>query len=369
MRGLDALLATSEGRRFLAEQGTYDDPETFVGHLRPPAGESGGALPVYVHQQVYLDYRSSVVAKVLALRQLAAGSAAVRPEFLWIDTDRAGSDKLTLRLYLDGPRGPVAVRLAPARCEQREPRAIALDAGRLAEGLRRLERLILARPDGETALARFERLRPLLTADGSLADLSRRLTDAVFEATLDFRPQPVRVSGLIADGSLAQPLAMLLEQRSAFIAAVNARIAALRALDIDPHLQPLAEDYLPLFITSPADGRRLRLRFVQDGRLALAFAVDPAGRQYRYPLRSLSPAALEGRVGWSPDVTLPLLVARRYSGLVAGRSSALYMLVLGDALRRVLGQAPLPVLVPTAEKVFAGAFDSLFAAHLDGCRL
>ncbi len=378
MRNLAALQATPAGRAFLAQEMTFDDPAVFLDQLRPPRLGSGGELPpaqdlpVYVHQQLYLDYRASVVAKLLALRALQAQQPAVQPTMLWIDSDRAGSDKLSLRLYLRGAQGAIAVRLAPAGCEQREPRFIPLDPARLAAGVQRLAAVIGAQPGGGGArLARFAKLRPLLTADGSLADFGRRLSDTLFAEILDFRPRPLHSSALITTGALTPALTELLNQQPAFVASVNARIAALWALDVDARIRPLPADYLPLFIASPLDGRRLRLRLERDGPLRLATAVDAAGRRHRYELgrTELSLAQLDGQVHWSPDVTLPLLVNDRFSGLVAGRSSALYLLAFRPALRSLLRQEPLPVLVPRSWDVFAGAFDSLFDAYLDDRRL
>jgi hypothetical protein len=51
---------------------------------------------------------------------------------------------------------------------------------------------------------------------------------------------------------------------------------------------------------------------------------------------------------WSPDVCLPLYLNDLTSGWVAGRSTALYTLVLHEVQRRVLGKRPVPVLVPPA---------------------
>lgn len=373
MRDLAALLATPEGRAFLTAAGTTDEPGSFLAALKAPrAAPSETARPVFVHQQIYLDYRASVVAKLLALRDLALRSMALEPCFLWIDTDRAGSDKLSLRLYLPTPQGRTAVRLAPAGCEDREPRFIPLDPARLAAGLDHIAATIAGRPGGGgAAAARFAALRPLLAPGGTLADLGQRWSNALFEATLDWSPAALRVSDLVADGALRPALALLLNRRADFVAAVNARIAALRDFGIQPAMKPLPDDYLPLFLTDPVDGRRRRLRLERDGPLRLAVADGSGGRRHRFPLgrEALSLEALEAGAAWSPDVTLPLLVAEGFSGLVAGRSSALYLLVLQPAFAAVGGPPPLPVLVPRVWDVFPGAFDSLFAAALDGRQL
>jgi hypothetical protein len=372
VRGLDDLQSTPAGRRLLADEMTFVDPVVFINSLKVPARQEEGSAPcrpVYVHQQVYLDYRASVVAKVALLRTLSDLASDLRPDFLWIDTDRAGSDKLSLRLYLAGRQGGVPVRLAPPGCEPCEPRFIATDPGRLADAADRMERIIRSAPEASgVRLSRFERLRPLIAAGGTLAELSRRLTDFLFDETMAFRPCPALVSELAAAGALQPALDMLLNRLPAFIARFNERIAALQALDIDPHVRPLAEDYLPLFMSSPADDRRLRLRLVRDGGVQLACATDQDGKSYRYELGKgdVSVAALDGQVRWSPDVTLPVLVNDRYSGMVGGKSSALYMLVLRATMLKVLDMTPVPLLVPTAWNVFGGAFDSLLEAYLDG---
>ncbi len=112
----------------------------------------------------------------------------------------------------------------------------------------------------------------------------------------------------------------------------------------------------------------MRLRLVRDGSMSLACAVDSDGRRRCYELggRELSIKQLDEHVRWSPDVTLPILVNDRYSGMVGGKSSALYMLVCAEAMRKVLDMAPVPVLVPSNWDVFPGAFDSLLEAYLDG---
>ena len=354
---------------------TFDDPVVFTGCLKAPANRSdgGGGLsrerPVYAHQQVYLDYRASVVAKIRVLRTLRDVSSDIRPDFLWIDTDRSGSDKLSLRLYLAGRHGGVPVRLAPVGCEQSEPRFIVTDATRLAEAADRLARIIRSAPgDSGTRLARFEKLRPLIEAGGTLAELSRRLSDFLLDETMWFRPRPVPVSDLIASGELTPALETILNRLPEFVATFNERIRALQALDIEPQVRPLAEDYLPLFMTCPGDGRRLRLRLVRDGDVQLACAVDSTGTPHCYELgrSELSVAELDRQVRWSPDVTLPVLVNDRFSGMVGGRNSALYMLVLREVMRKVLDMAPVPLLVPSDWDVFPGAFDSLFEAYLDG---
>jgi hypothetical protein len=378
MRTLASLQSTSAGRDILEQAMTFDDPDRFLGHLRSPVrGDSGcdrpaRSLPVYAHQQVYFDYRASVVAKIRSLRELAHRSPDVAPAFVWIDTDRAGSDKLSLRLYLRTASGRVAVRPAPAGCEHQEPRFIAMDPVRVQAAIDRIGQIVRGRGGGSPAcLARLDRLRPLLNAGGTVSDVSRALTDGLLDETMAFRPAPVLVSHLIASGALHPVLDAILNRQAEVVAVFNAQVRALQALDIEPQVKPVPDDYLPLFMTCPRDGRRLRLRLVRDGGLHLACAVDAAGTAYRYELGRgvLAMQALDAGVRWSPDVMLPVLLNDRFSGMVAGKSSALYMLVFRAVMRQVLDMTPVPVLVPSDWDVFPGAFDSLFDAYLDGRRV
>ena len=377
MRGLMALRATRAGRALLEQELIFDDPDEFSALLRPPrfvnaAQFSRHDLPVYVHQQPYLDFRSSVVAKLLALRDLDDRVLNMRSDFIWIDTDRAASDKLGLRLYLPGPHGKVAVRFAPGGCDRHESRFIALDRDRIHEALNRMRQVVSQMPnDRKISLKQFERLKPVLETEGTLADLSLAIAGFLFAEVLSFEPRPVRVSNLIASRSFHTALETILNRQRRFVDAVNARIRHLCAMDVDPQVKPLPADYLPLFMTCPVDSRRLRLRLERDGKTKLACATDSSGREHRleFGQQGLTLEALDQNAQWSPDISLPMLVNYHYSGMVAGKSSALYMLVFNTAMQEVLSMAPCPVLVPPDFEVFPGQFDSLLYAYLSGNRI
>jgi hypothetical protein len=263
----------------------------------------------------------------------------------------------------------VPVRLAPTGCERMEPRFIRMDAARLRHSVDRIAQLIRQMPgNGKVGLARFERLRPFLEGGDTLADFSRKLTDLLLAETLSFQPRPVLVSALIASGALTAALETILNRQPDFVAVFNERIRTLQSLGIAPQVKPLPEDYLPLFMPCPIDGSRLRLRLGRAGATYFASATDSGGTEHRYELGHsvLTIDQLDRQVRWSPDVTLPVLVNGRYSGMVAGKSSALYMLVFRDVMRKVMDAMPPPVLVPADWDMFPGAFDSLIGAYLSG---
>ncbi|MFN3231276.1 MAG: hypothetical protein ACE363_03835 [Alphaproteobacteria bacterium] len=373
MRDLVTLQSSPAGRRLLDKDQIYCDPELFLNHLQSARSHPNDEQrPVYTHQQIYLDYKSSVVAKVLALRNLQRRTAAIKADFIWIDTDRAASDKLAMRLYLPGEHGMVPVRLAPSGCDGAETRFIQMDPARLNEAIRRMEVIIRQMPgDMEAKRTRFDRFKDGLRMDGTLADLGRSIADLLFTEALAFQPRPVAVSTLIVSGDLIPVLERILNRQREFVETVNTRIKDLQALDVAPQLKPLADDYLPLFITCPDDGSRLRLHLQRDGKDHHAVAYHRSGRRSCYELgrSTLTIATLERDARWSPDVTLPLLINDNYSGMVAGKSSALYMLIFNEVMRTVLDMVPIPILVPSTWHVFSTNPDSLFCAYLNEQRL
>jgi hypothetical protein len=100
MQSLADLLNSTDGLRFLESRGVYASLPTFKARLEPPARpdlartlDAGNSKLVCSGQQLYVDYRQSVVSKILALRDLDQ-DRALSTFFLWLDTDRAGLDAL-----------------------------------------------------------------------------------------------------------------------------------------------------------------------------------------------------------------------------------------------------------------------------------
>lgn len=94
-----------------------------------------------------------------------------------------------------------------------------------------------------------------------------------------------------------------------FIAVFNESVASLTAMGINPQVGPLADDYLPLYYSCDADGKRLRLRHLLVGTDHFAITRCACGADYSFPLggSTLSVAALAQTQRWSPDVSVTLL--------------------------------------------------------------
>lgn len=371
MRDLSALYGCPEGRLVLRREGVFDDVSAFLDRLRPPArvAAEGERLPVYVHQQPYLDYRWSVVAKIRALKELADRSDRIDPVFVWLDGDRSGADKSGLRLYWLFQGRKTAIRFAPAGCERKAYCKVLMDPERLTSAVERLEGLIRHdRRNRTRRLERFEKMRPTLLTTGSLAEYNRRQGAFLFRHVLSFLPRSIQASKMVAQGVFAEVLEEILNRQSAFVESFNLRIERLRAMGIGTRVGPVPDDYLPLFIDDPRHGVRLRLRMERWKTDTWAVACDRSGRvHHRFHLggKRLNMAEVVSSASWSPDVTITILLNDLFSGVVAGKSSALYLMVFHAVMRDVLGMKPLPVFVPD---LTAGSleYDSLFSHYILG---
>ncbi len=374
MRTLTDLLATPAGVDFLAARGAYTTPDAFRAHLRPPAaGDLRAALgadaPLLVctFQQIYLDYHWSVLHKILALRDLAQ-DPAIHSFFLWMDTDRTGSDRLHTTVAWPESVGRVATR---PQSEDRELRYVALDRGQVERVLQQVQTQLANAPDRRRTGPKFAALRrAALAAEGpTLADFNQHLTTFLLDAALGYVPPAARLARLLDGGLLVAQVDYVLNRLPQVVAVFNAAHAALVAQDIDPQVPPLADDYLPLNVSCPADNRRLRLRHEVAQGDHFAAARCHCGADYRFYLGhdTLSVADLGATGRWSPTVCLPIFLTPLVSGLVVGRSSALYGLAFNEVLRQALDWTPLPMYVPAGlGGPAAGTPDSLLYHYFYG---
>jgi len=359
MRELPELLSSQDGRRFLESRGAFVDPDRFVAELAPPHRPAllerllpgGEEALAYMAHQTHADFGRSVVAKFRAARDLSEEGTLTM--VLWFDMDRAGSDKASTTITWTLPDDEVSVRLVPQRLRDMEARFLPVDPDGVREVMATLAAWIERSP-GEAgrhvAKRRLSLLSGALTGEHvrTLAGLNRTMGELLVGERLGFRPPSVFVSDLIAEGLLQEDLEAVLRHIDGFVSVVNEAIATLVAADVDPQLHPLEADYLPLHYSCPRDGARRRLHHERQAVDHFAVASCSCGATYRFHLgsRVLSVGELGPTGRWSPDVSLPIYLDGLFSGLVAGRSSALYGLILGEVIRQVLGRRPIPMLVP-----------------------
>ena len=211
---------------------------------------------------------------------------------------------------------------------------------------------------------RLDTLRAVLLPEppGMHSDLNHRLSRFLLGNQADLQPRSVRASELLA--LLTAPINDFINGLDDAVRVFNTAAEALSAQDIEPHVKPLAPDYLPLHVSCHICRRRLRLRRETQGVDHFAAARCRCGEAYRFHLGSerLSIDAIAA-ADWSPDVSLALFLNDLVSGYVAGASSgAYYGLVMTEVLQRVFGRRRVPILLPRLDG--AGASSGLLHRYL-----
>jgi hypothetical protein len=250
-------------------------------------------------------------------------------------------------------RDRTSIRLAPRSLREREPRFIEVERADVEEALRRIGAWIgqgLPKERRAEARSKLSRLGEALLGARieTLADVNQALASFLLREQLSFEAPSALVSEVAERRLLTETINDCLGSIDDFIAVINEAIEDLIAHDVDPQVRPLPPDYLPLRYSCPRDGSRLRLTREVSGGEQFAVSTCSCGVAYRFLLGgySISLGELESTGRWSPDISLPTYLNDLASGMIAGRSSALYGLVLNEALRRVLGRRPIPALVP-----------------------
>ena len=377
MRQLKDLMACGEGVTFLAERDMFVCEAEFTARLQAPPN---GALttcfaapqgrPIYALQQLYTDCTPSMLDRMALLRDLERRPPCF-PFFLWIDTDLAGSDPLMLRMLWTVFGKPVSLRLCPTANDVRELRFIPVDPAAVRDALARLEVYVSQSITGRKKVTRarirerLDTLRSVLLPDppGMHSDLNRRLSCFLLNNQGGSEPRAIRVSELLA--LLTAPVNEFINRLDDAIRVFNAAAEALRAQDIEPHVKPLAPDYLPLHVSCRDCRHRLRLRRETQGVDQFAAARCRCGAAYRFHLGSgrLSIDAIADAADWSPDVSLTLFLNDLVSGYVAGASSgAYYGLVMAEVLQQVFGKRRVPILLPPLDG--SGASSGLLHHYL-----
>ncbi len=387
-KSLSDLARTVEGRGFLRKRGVYFDPNEFLERLEAPEcpeladllGTDRRANLVYTGQQIYADYPWSVISKLLTLNRLGEGPG-IATCVLWSDIDRCGADEASTG-FLWPPAKKVSARFVTKRApgNDAETRFCLLDRQRRREVAYRLEAWIASSTqpavDRRRLLRARERFRPVrdMLLDESLTtlrDLNGVLSGYFLEVQLGLKPRGRYVSEVLEFGAVKQAVGVVVNGLDAFVAAYNEGLVELLQQGVDPQLRPRGRAELPLFYsTEPPDGRRLRLYHEMDGTgMQFAVARTDSGDVHRFMLGgdrlTVDTFASTGR--WSPDVSLVLFLDGLVSGVVAGRSSALYGIVLNRVRETLFGRTGVPVLVPDpmlCPTDYGFEQDSLFYSYL-----
>jgi hypothetical protein len=350
-------MSSPAGLSFLESAGVSVSAPPFKQRLETPAqaylaGRLGaeGTKLVCSGQQVYVDYQASVLSKIQVLRDVGR-DPDIFPFFLWVDTDRSGSDNLASKFAWPAPSKKGAITILPPGRRDVESRFASLDATQLSSAIDKLEthlrQLGQKRPGAKD---KYLRLRAFFI-DPNAATLSQfnlGLSEFLLAQVLGFTPRSLLLSELLASAEVWEQVDGALNDLAGIVRVFNEARQSLVARDIDPQVGPLDEHYLPLFYSCDTDVTRLRL-YHQIGRGDhFATADCKCGRSYRFYLGNghLSVAEVAHTGRWSLDVCFPIFLNDFVSGYVAGKSSALYLIVLNQVLRKVLAKRPVPILVP-----------------------
>lgn len=357
MQSLADLMGSSEGQQWLASKGVFTSRQQFRESLKVPArsdlavtlGVDGKKL-ICSGQQLYIDYHQSVISKILTLREFK-DDPDLFPFFLWVDTDRSGSDNLITKFAwpVDSKKGPI--RITPSGMKDIESRFVQLDPIQLRSAIDKLEtHLRQSTVIRKSAKAKYQELRTFFDSEhaGTLSDFNHQVTYFLLNKHLGYSPNAVILSEAINQGLITEEVNLIVNHLDEVIKVFNASVQSMQELGIDPQVETRDSDYLPLFYSCNVDNLRLRLKHVVENDDHFATCTCKCGETYRFNLgqSTLSITEIAKTQRWSPDVLMPAFFNDFVSGYVAGKSSALYLLIINDVLQQVLGKTTVPILVP-----------------------
>jgi hypothetical protein len=357
MQTLADLMRSPQGQEWLASKDVFTSQQKFAESLKSPAqsdlavtlGANGRKL-ICSGQQLYIDYHQSVLSKILTLREFK-DNPDLFPFFLWVDTDRSGSDNLITKFAwpVDSKKGPI--RITPSGMKDIESRFVQLDPVQLRSAIDKLgTHLRQSNVTRKSAKSKYLELRTFFDREraGILSDFNYQLTYFLLNKHLGYSPESVILSDAINRGLITAEVNLLINHLDEVIKVFNASVQSMQELGIDPQVEIRDQDYLPLFYSCNVDNQRLRLKHVAGSGDHFATGTCRCGEEYRFSLGqgTLSIAEIAETQRWSPDVLMPAFFNDYVSGFVAGKSSALYLLIINDTLQQVLGKTPVPILVP-----------------------
>ena len=334
------------------------------------------ARPCFAGQQPYVDYYPAVLAKLDALEECPSASF-----YAFADYAPLGSDPWMARMALPSV-GAVDGLLSfnfhrPTRAQQGKdlrfvpPPTPAV----LAELAEKLKGMIthtakwLPQESFSKKLA-FARLRLLLDdynearcRAGNAGEFNSLWSSRVFHR-LGFRLPFVSLSELLASDellpSIAATLAVFIKHNDLFIESINEALLFDDGGDLN--FKRKEPRHVPLSLADPQSGVRHSLRLERRG--ADYLLVCAKGTEEVFNIGQADGGALEellrrlkGR--WSVDVFAPLFLFRLgVAGIINGRGSIRYSLVLAHVMKRLFGERHPPNLLCSCSPKLTGPFVS-----------
>lgn len=338
--------------------------------------------PCFAGQQPYVDYYPAVLAKLDALEECRGASF-----YAFADYAPLRSDPWMARTAL--PSVGARDGLLPLRFHRsmrahhgKDLRFVPPpDAVMLAGVSEQLKGMItetnkwLPRNSFSKAAA-FARLRILLNdyeearcRAGNAGEFNSFWSARVFHR-LGFRLPLVSLSELLSHDDLlptvAATLAVFIKHNDLFIASID---EALRFDDGgDLNFNGKAPGHVPLAVADPESGVRRLLKIRRSGPDYLLVSTN--GTEEHFNIGRCEAGALEEllrrlRGRWSLDVFTPLFLFRLgIAGIINGRGSIRYSLVLAHVMKRLFGDSHVPNLLCSCSVMLTGPFvDAVCRAH------
>ena len=342
-----------------AVRGSANDFADVAGIARPLMFDDGPIA--FAGQQPYVDYYPAVPVKLDALA--ACGGASF---FAFADYAPLGSDPWMSRTELPSVAAVDGVlRLAFVRSlrawQGRDLRFVPPpDTAQLALIAEKLKGLITdaARHATFAKSDAYAHLRELLagyeearTRSHSLGEFNAIASARLFQR-LGFSLPFVSLSELLGRDellpSIAESLAFFIRERALVAEAVDEAMAYDTRGEL--HFTRKASDHVPVAVAGADDGIRRAVRLVMKGDDHLLVAGDETFNAGRADAGSLVSLLKQLRGRWSLDIFAPLFLFRLgVSGIVNGRGSIRYSLVLGHVMQRLFGERHPPnILCSTA---------------------
>jgi hypothetical protein len=366
---IERACATDDARTFINSVQAMPPNAALARAVRASANDfadaAGIARPVMVDdgpiafagQQPYVDYYPAVPVKLDALA--ACGGASF---YAFADYAPLGSDPWMSRTELpsvaavDGVLRLAFVRSSRA-CQGRDLRFVPPpDAALLALVAEKLKGMItdaarhaaFAKSDAYARLgelmAGYEEAR---TRAHSLGAFNAIASARLFQR-LGFTLPFVSLSDLLGRDellpSIAETLALFIRKRALIAEVVDEAMALDDRGEL--HFTRKESDHVPLAISGAEDGIRRAVRLVMKGDDHLLVAGGETFNAGRADAVSLAALLRQLRGRWSLDVFAPLFLFRLgVAGIVNGRGSIRYSLVLGHVMQRLFGERHPPNLL------------------------
>jgi hypothetical protein len=366
---IESACATDDARTFISSVQAMPPNAALARAVRASANDfadaAGIARPLMVDegpiafagQQPYVDYYPAVPVKLDALA--ACGGASF---YAFADYAPLGSDPWMSRTELPSVAAVDGVlRLAFVRSSRawqgRDLRFVPPpDASLLALIREKLKGMITeaARHATFAKSDAYAHLRELMagyeearTRAHSLGEFSAMASARLFHR-LGFSLPFVSLSDLLGRDellpSIAETFALFIRERALVVEAVNEAMAYDDRGEL--HFTRKESDHVPLAIADAEDGIRRAVRLVMKGEDHLLVAGGETFNAGRADAASLVALLRQLHGRWSLDVFAPLFLFRLgVAGIVNGRGSIRYSLVLGHVMQRLFGERHPPNLL------------------------